>query len=177
MKRAIDRVDDLELEPELREAIANFRLNVDAWSEAVAARPRTLTPALRVLSWRLVLGAALGCLLVVGSVTATVAHYRSLEQARLQAAPRPIAVDGRTLVQAAPVVSVNNEQAEAAGRDLVAIEDMLASQANQDSQDESAEGRVTSDDQLLAVVNKDLTRQVPRVMESLARLGEDSAAE
>jgi hypothetical protein len=86
-------------------------------------------------------------------------------------------VDGRTLVQAAPVVSVNNEQAEAAGRDLVAIEDMLASQANQDSQDESAEGRVTSDDQLLAVVNKDLTRQVPRVMESLARLGEDSAAE
>ena len=81
------RIESVELEPEVREALAHFRQNVDAWSQAAVSRPRTVTPAARVLGWRLAVSAAFGCLLVAGSLTVVVTHHRGSQQARQPVAP------------------------------------------------------------------------------------------
>jgi len=173
MRQGTDKADDLELEPELRDALSSFRQSVDAWSEAVATRPRTVTPTVRLLSWRLVLGTALSCLVVAGSLTVVVARYRNPQTADGQAAPHAT-VQTAQAAGATAQTAEENLRAEAAARDLVAIEQMLA---GQDNLDEQGEGRVTNDEQLLAAVDTDLKRQVPRVMEPLAQLGQESVTE
>ena len=54
---------------ELEQALKHFKSSVHAWSEAEYSRPRTWTREVRHRSWRLALGWALGCALVVGSVS------------------------------------------------------------------------------------------------------------
>lgn len=170
--KPVTRIDEgWEAEPELRAALEHFRQNVDAWSEAVAARPRTVTPAARMLHWRLALGTALGCLLTAASVTALITHRHGAEQARQTVVHRPAA---SVEPVAAQTPAMKDEQAEAAARDQIDVENLLASQ---ESQDEQSAGQVSNDEQLLAAVDTDLKQQIPRVMEPLAQLGEDSAAQ
>ena len=175
MKRAAEKIEELDLDPEIAEAIGNFRQNVTAWTEAVAARPRTATAGVRRLSWRLALGAALGCLIVAASVAGVRAHRWGQTQARQQVAPAA-GVPTVEHQQTAALVATDevNEQAEEAARDVASVEAMLA---NQDAQDELADGRVGSDEQLLAAVDRDLKRQVPSVMEPLVQLAEDGSME
>jgi hypothetical protein len=73
-----------ELEPELRAALNDFRLSLDAWSQASIGRPRAASAPSRV--WRRTLGWALGCLLAAGSLSGSLwQHHRHLlaEQARI----------------------------------------------------------------------------------------------
>jgi len=76
-------------EPELDEALRNFRLSVHTWSEAELSRPRTAVKTVRQRSWRLAAGWALGCALLVGTVCGGVyeRHHRQ-EMARIAAAAR-----------------------------------------------------------------------------------------
>jgi hypothetical protein len=60
--------DGLELEPELREAIGNFKSSVDAWSDNVMSRPRELTVPTRT-NWGRITKWALGCAVFVGTVS------------------------------------------------------------------------------------------------------------
>jgi hypothetical protein len=159
----------LELDPELQAALADFRQNVNAWSDAVASRPRMAVRSVQALRWRLALGSALGCLLVAGSISAVVARYRGGEQAQKAPASHAAEPAARQLASAA-TGSVQNDEADAAARDLLAIERMLTSQEAVEEQ----ESRVGSDEQLLVAVNTDLKRQIPQVMEPLAQLAEDS---
>jgi len=59
---------DPEQDPELAQALQNFRLSLHAWSAAAYSRPR-LAPAPRKRVWRLAAGWALGCVLVAGGVS------------------------------------------------------------------------------------------------------------
>lgn len=71
-KLKLDRGEDgLEMEPELREAIGNFRSSVEAWSDAVLSRPREVAaPARgnRTLMTRWALGSAVFVATVFGGV-------------------------------------------------------------------------------------------------------------
>jgi hypothetical protein len=60
--------DGLELEPELREAIGNFKSSVDAWSDTVMSRPREVTVPTRT-NWGRITKWALGCAVFVGTVS------------------------------------------------------------------------------------------------------------
>jgi hypothetical protein len=64
-------IDDPEagLEPELRQALGEFRLSVHSWSEAAYSRERSAAIAAPHRSWRLVAGWALGCVLIAGSLS------------------------------------------------------------------------------------------------------------
>jgi len=81
-ERAVDQ-EDLEL------ALKDFKNSVHAWSDAAYRRPRAFTKEVRLRSWRLALGWALGCVLVAGSVSGGLLqrHHR-VEQARIAAEQR-----------------------------------------------------------------------------------------
>jgi hypothetical protein len=83
-ERAVD-AEDLELE----QALKSFKSSVHAWSHAAYSRPRAFTKEVRLRSWRLALGWALGCVLVAGSVSGGLLqrHHR-VEQARIAAQQR-----------------------------------------------------------------------------------------
>jgi hypothetical protein len=79
------------LEPELKQALANFRLSVHAWSEAEYSRSRTAVNPARRRSWQLSAGWALGCALVVGGVGGGLfGRHHSQELARIAAQQRAV---------------------------------------------------------------------------------------
>lgn len=75
-----------ESDPELREALRNFKASVDGWSEAMISRPRKAHAAVVRRIWRLAAGWALGCVVVAGAVSGGVyEHHRKLEIDRIAA--------------------------------------------------------------------------------------------
>ncbi len=126
-----------ELNSELDEALANFRLSVHAWSEAAFSRPRTtVAPVARRRVWRMALGWTLGCVLAAGGASAGIwqHHQRELE--------------------------IRITQARVAQQQRLA-----AQQRNQRVRQE--------DEDLLAKVDRDVSREVPVAMEPLAQLMSD----
>jgi hypothetical protein len=126
-----------ELNSELDEALANFRLSIHAWSEAAYSRPRTAVAAVaprRV--WRLALAWALSCVLIAGGASA---GFWEHHQREMRSAAARVAEQQRLLAQ---------------------HRDQLARQAEQQRLDED----------LLAKVDKDVSREVPAAMEPLAQL-------
>jgi uncharacterized protein HemX len=127
--------EDGVLDEELRQALGNFRLSVEAWSAAAYSRPRETMQVHGRRIGRLAVGWALGCALVVGAASGLVheQHLRQ-EQARIAAA----------------------KQIE---RQRVA-----------------AEQQARDEEELLAKVDSDVSREVPNAMEPLAQLmAEDEA--
>jgi len=123
------RLETDELEPELKEALLNFKLSVESWSDAAYSRPR---PTLEVHGrriWRLAAGWALGCALVAGAVSGGVheLHVRQ-EQARIAVA------------------------------------------AQQEKQRLAAEEQAREEEDLLAKVDSEVSREVPSAMEPLAQM-------
>ncbi len=57
------------LEPELRQALNEFRLSVHAWSESAYSRERGIVASAPRRNWRLAAGWALSCVLVVGGLS------------------------------------------------------------------------------------------------------------
>lgn len=83
----LDRGEDgLEMEPELREAIGNFKSSVEAWSDAALSRPRqAVAPARSHRAW--MAKWALGSLVFVATVTGGVyQNQRQQEFAKAEAA-------------------------------------------------------------------------------------------
>jgi len=119
----------LDQDPELNEALRDFRLGVHAWSEAALSRPRTAlaaTPHRKI--GRLAVGWALGCVLIAGGVSGGVwEHHR--QEMRIAAA-------------------------------RVAEQQRLAAQERARQEEED----------LLAKVDSDVSREVPSAMEPLAQL-------
>jgi len=74
---------DLELEA----ALKDFKSSVHAWSDAAYSRPREVARTVRRRSWRLAASWAMGCLLVVGSVSGgLLERQHKMEMARIAAA-------------------------------------------------------------------------------------------
>ena len=117
-------------DPEIKQALSDFKANVFAWSDAEYARPRMAAVlTVRHRSWRLAAGWALGCVLVAGSVSGGVyERHQRQEQAKITA------------------------MREAERQRL------------------AAEQRVREEDELLAKVDSDVSREVPSAMEPLAQL-------
>ena len=81
-QRAMD-ISDKELET----ALHDFKSSIQAWSEAMYSRPRTVAVEVRRRSWRVALGWAMGCLLVAGTVSGGVMERNHrIEAARAAAA-------------------------------------------------------------------------------------------
>ena len=128
--------ENIEQDATVDLALRNFRASVHAWSEAEYSKPRTVQ-VVRLTSWRVVAGWALGCVLAVGSLSGGLMEYRHRQE----------------LAKIA--------EAEAARQQKVA----------------NAQEALTADEDLLAKVDRDLSRQVPRAMEPLAQLMEDDEAQ
>jgi len=78
--------DELELEPELREAIGNFKSSLDAWSDDALTRPREIS-AQTPTNWGFMTRWALGCAVFVGTVSgALYQDHRQQEEAKIEAA-------------------------------------------------------------------------------------------
>ena len=78
--------DDLELEPELRQALSTFKSSLDAWSESAISRPRAAPSPARA-NLGLVTKWALGCAVFVTTVSGGVyEHHRRQEAASAEAA-------------------------------------------------------------------------------------------
>jgi hypothetical protein len=74
IKRFEDKTDGFEEQvvdlgdADLQEALTDFKSSIHAFSDAAYSRSRSVTREVRVRSWRLAAGWALGCVLVAGSV-------------------------------------------------------------------------------------------------------------
>jgi len=78
--------ESLELEPELRETLGNFKASVDAWSESMMSRPREVKTPART-NWGLVTKWVLGCFVFAGTVSGGVyENHRQQEAAKIEAA-------------------------------------------------------------------------------------------
>lgn len=98
--------DPEKLEPGLREALGDFKLSVDAWSEAMISRPREAKSPVRT-NWSAVTKWALGCIVFAGTVSSGVyQNHRQVETAKVEAAR--IAEQQREM-EAAKVAKVNEE--------------------------------------------------------------------
>lgn len=87
MDRRDEETKEVEaLEPELREALGNFKSSVTAWSDAMISRPRAATAPVRT-NWQLVARWVLGCIVFVGTVSGGLyQNHRQQEIARAEAA-------------------------------------------------------------------------------------------
>jgi hypothetical protein len=91
---------------ELEQALMNFKSSMHAWSDAMYSRPRAVTKEVRLRSWRLAAGWALGCALVAGSVSGGVLEQHHRQQvARIAAAQRAAEQQRQLRQQQAAMVS------------------------------------------------------------------------
>jgi hypothetical protein len=143
-------------DPAVAEALNNFKASMNAWSEAAYNRPRTVVNAARP-GWRPATGLALGCVLVAGAAAGVVhERHQRLEQARIaaiKAAAQKTAQERAAARQSATA----SAPIEAAAR---------PTPANAKAQEE--------DSDLLATVDRDVSREVPAAMEPLAQLVEEN---
>ena len=80
-----DYAQDFELEA----ALKDFKNSVHAWSDAAYHRPRQVAAPVRRRSWRLTASWAMGCLMVVGSVSGGLfERQHRLELARIASEQR-----------------------------------------------------------------------------------------
>jgi len=149
-------------DPVLREALKNFKASVDAWSEAAYSRPRTVVNAsIRRAGWRVAASWALGCVLVAGGLTAGVyQHHHNQELAKIAAQ--------KSAAQKAAQERAAAEQKAAAAQQALRLE-----QAAVEEPGAAPTANITDDD-LLATVASDVSRQVPSAMEPLAQLMDDN---
>jgi hypothetical protein len=94
------------LEPELREALGNFKLSVDAWSEAMISRPREAISPAR-MNWSAVTKWALGCVVFAGTVSGGL--YQNHKQAEAQKVEAARIAEQQRAVEAAKVANVDEE--------------------------------------------------------------------
>ena len=145
-----DKTNSVESEErELEQVLRNFRQSVHAWSDAEYSRPRALAAGSVHRTWRMALGWALGCVIAVGSVAGGLLERHHQQQLAREAAERGAqqAAQAKAAEKAAPAP---------------AQEEQLASVQV-----------FTADEDLLAAVDSDVSRQVPSAMEPLAQLMEN----
>jgi hypothetical protein len=129
------------LNPELREAIRDFRSSVCAWSEAAMNRPRTVVEVDRRWRWQLATTLALGCVLIAGGLSGGIFRHSPVRQT---------------------AGWVQKQETQIAGPRVVEPERPVVAQRNQQTHEE--------EEDLLVKVDTDISRQVPAAMEPLAQL-------
>ena len=144
-------------DPMVAGALENFKVSVDAWSDAAYNRPPTVVRTARH-NWRLAATWALGCMLAAGSLAGGLyERHQRQELARIEASKAAInaAEQKAAQVHAAPEKPV--KAATVTKRQPTAVK--KAANENED---------------LLASVDSDVSRQVPAAMEPLAQMMVDN---
>ncbi|HEY1805325.1 MAG TPA: hypothetical protein VGG45_12700 [Terracidiphilus sp.] len=141
-------------DPIVAEALKHFKASVDTWSEAAYSRSRMVRGGMRT-SWRLAASWALGCLLAAGSVAGALyeRHVRqeSARIAAVKAAEQKAALERKAAEQPVAVVT-------------------------KPARPVAVKRAADEDENLLATVDSDVSRQVPSAMEPLAQMMESSGA-
>jgi alpha-D-ribose 1-methylphosphonate 5-triphosphate synthase subunit PhnH len=144
-----------EFEDPVAEALENFKASVDAWSDAAYSRPRTaVSVGVRRGGWRLAASWALACMLASGSLAGWM-----VERHHQQELARTVAMKAA---------------AQKAAQDRAAAEQSAAAMATK--QQSAAKANAKNED-LLATVDSDVSREVPAAMEPLAQLVNDNGTE
>jgi len=159
---------DMEPDLELAQALKHFKVSMDAWSDAAYSRPRTAAKLAVRHSWRMAAGWALGCLLAAGSLAGVAREiYQRREMARIaaQKAAEQRAAAAQVTAQptsAQPVSAQSDKKTPAA-----TVRKGSAARDSAQAQDED----------LLASVDSDVSREVPAAMEPLAQLMDDNGTQ
>jgi len=142
-------------DPVVSGALKHFKASVDAWSEAAYSRPRPnemRSTAVAQHTWRLAASWALGCLLVAGSFGGGLyEHHQRQEAARaaeMKAAEQKVRLATEQRVTSMPVAANIATRRQPTGLNRAA----------------------DADEDLLATVDNDVSRQVPAAMEPLAQM-------
>jgi hypothetical protein len=141
-------------DPVVTGALKHFKASVDAWSEAAYSRPKSIARTAQH-TWRLAASWALGCLLIAGSFAGGLyEHHHRLEAAREAAM--------KAAEQKAELIRAAAEQ-------RVTPMPVAANIATK-RQSTAVKRAVNTDEDLLATVDSDVSRQVPAAMEPLAQM-------
>jgi hypothetical protein len=157
--------DPIVADPVMSGALKHFKASVDAWSETAYSRPKfyesrlnetrlseSRSTAVAQHNWRLAASWALGCLLIAGSLAGGLYEHRQRQEAaraaEMKAAEQKVRLAAEQRVTAMPVV------ANVATR----------------RQSTAAKRAANMDEDLLATVDNDVSRQVPAAMEPLAQM-------
>ncbi|HVN94673.1 MAG TPA: hypothetical protein VMT38_13315 [Terracidiphilus sp.] len=144
-------VDD----PIVADALRHFKSSVDYWSEAAYSQPRTARLGTQ-LKWRMAASWALGCLLAAASVAGTLYEHHA----------------GR---EAARIAAIKAAEQKAARQQKVAERPVTATVVPGQPVVVVKAG-AKEDENLLATVDSDVSRQVPAAMEPLAQLMDTGGA-
>jgi len=153
-----EEIDD----PMVKGVLENFKASVDAWSDAAYRRPRTVVKAARH-NLRLAATWALGCMLAAGSLAGGLyERHRRQELARVEASKAAVKAAEQKAAQehASPEKAVNVKATAVTKRQPTAVK--KAANENED---------------LLASVDSDVSRQVPAAMEPLAQMMVDNGTD
>jgi len=148
-------------DPVLEQALKHFKASVDAWSEVAYRRPRTAVKVARH-GWRLAASWALGGVLAVCAV-AGVAFERQHRQELARIAAMKAAAQ-KAQQQAAEQTKLAVE------KEPVRVEQMPKTKVG------GEQNAGSEDEDLLATVDTDVSRQVPAAMEPLAQLMDENGA-
>ncbi len=143
---------------ELGQALEHFKASMDAWSDAALRRPRTVTEMAARRNWRPAASWALGSILIAGSLGGAVYQVVHRQEMAKQAAQTAAA---NRAVAAREAASHHSAPAEKQVSVAVAVKEEAGAQ----------------DENLLASVDKDVSREVPAAMEPLAQLMDDNGTE
>lgn len=102
-----------EDDPEVAQALRNFKASVDAWSETAMSRPRAVRTVSH--SWRLAASWALGCVVAAGTLTGSVIERQHQHEVARVAATK-----------AAAQKAAQEQQAAAQDLTIHANQDLLA---------------------------------------------------
>jgi len=158
--------------PELEQALKHFKASMDAWSDAAYSRPRTAAPSAVRRTWRLATGWALGCVVVLGSLASGVheiVHRQEMARIQAQKAAQQAQEQQAAERRAALPVSAQSVSAPSDKKAPTATVRKVSTGA----QDNAS----AQDDELLASVDSDVSREVPAAMEPLAALMDDSGTQ
>jgi hypothetical protein len=150
-----EEIDD----PIVAGALKHFKTSVDAWSEVEHSRPRMADRTAR-RTWRLAASWALGCLLAAGSLAGGL-YERHVQQESVR-------------IEATKAVIKAAEQKAALERK--AAEQPVAATIATMRQPTAVKRAASENENLLATVDSDVSRQVPAAMEPLAQMMESTGA-
>jgi len=139
-------------DPVMSGALKHFKASVDAWSEAAYSRPKLSQSRTAQHTWRLAASWALGCLLIAGSLAGGLYEHRQRQEAaraaEMKAAEQKVRLAAEQRVSPMPVAA-----------------NIAASR-----QPTAMKRAANADEDLLATVDNDVSRQVPAAMEPLAQM-------
>ncbi|MDR3723256.1 MAG: hypothetical protein P4K83_02050 [Terracidiphilus sp.] len=179
MSRKADKTGEPVLEPELEQALGDFRASVKAWSEVEYARPRQAAASRRELSWRLALSGAICLVLVAGTLGEIYLHPRGPEQAKRPADVSETVRAGQEKTVEMPVETAASEEARVrlAASEVASVQEYLASEDGRGWQDTQTTAGAQPAEDLLAGISSDVARQVPKAMEPLAQMMSEAESE